>query len=425
MMTKRVLMLSWEYPPRVIGGLSRVVSELSRQIAKQGWEVHVVTADHPGTAEHENDNGVFVHRVKTQTDWTPDFLTWSMRLNYGLLQYAIEIHRKTPFDIVHAHDWMVADAGWVMKKGFGLPLVSTIHATEAGRMHGLHNDLQRYISQIEWRLTFESWEVIVNSQHMLGELQNQFHMPKDKIAVIPNGIDPDQFDIDFDAAPLRNQYASRSEQIVLYVGRMVTEKGVQVLLNAAPSILASHPGTRFLLVGTGYFLEDLKRQAAAMNINHSVSFLGYVSDHDLRRLYKIANVVVIPSLYEPFGIVALEGMAAKAPVVTSDAGGLTDFVEHMVTGITTYAGDAGSLAWGISEALRNVDLVKKLTETAYEKVRHIYNWKVIAKRTLEVYDRVIEQAKAMGADGVAATSRGTAASPNLVASPAQRPRDRS
>src|SRR5437868_5624796 len=125
-MTKRVLMLSWEYPPRVIGGLSRVVCELSKQISKQGWEVHVVTADHPGTAEHENDNGTFVHRVKTQTDWTPDFLTWVGRLNYGLLQYAIDIHRKTPFDIVHAHDWMVADAAWVMKKGFGLPVVSTI-----------------------------------------------------------------------------------------------------------------------------------------------------------------------------------------------------------------------------------------------------------------------------------------------------------
>lgn len=401
--TKRVLMLSWEYPPRVIGGLARVVAELSKQLCRQGWEVHVVTADHPGTAEHEVDNGVFVHRVKTQTDSTPDFLSWVARLNYGLLQYAIEIHRKTPFSLIHAHDWMVADAAWVMKKGFGLPLVATMHATEAGRMHGLHNDLQRYISQVEWRLTFESWEVIVNSQHMLAELQRLFSMPSNKITVIPNGIDPEQFDFEFDPRPLRSQYAADWQKIVLYVGRMVLEKGVQVLLHAARQVVNAAPGTRFLMVGTGYYLDDLKQQAAGLGIGHDVQFLGYVSDDDLRRLYKIADVVCIPSLYEPFGIVALEGMAASVPVVTSDAGGLTDFVEHQVTGVTTYAGDSGSLAWGLLEVLRNRELTESLRRVAYDRVCHVYNWKVIAGKTAEVYDKVLAAAAAIGADGVAST----------------------
>jgi glycogen synthase len=402
-MKRRVLMLSWEYPPRIIGGLARVVAELSKQLVKQGCEVHVVTADHPGAPEHQDDNGVFVHRVKTQTDWTPDFLTWVKQLNFGLLQYAIELHRKTPFDVVHAHDWMVADAAWVMKKGFGVPLISTIHATEAGRMHGLHNDLQRYISQVEWRLTFESWEVIVNSQHMLRELQNQFKMPPDKITIIPNGIDPDQFDFEFDPGPMRRQYASEHQKIVLFVGRMVREKGVQVLLQAAQSILAAVPGTQFLLVGTGYYLDDLKALAANLGIQHNVHFLGYVTDHDLLRLYKCADVVVIPSLYEPFGIVALEGMAAQVPVVTSDTGGLVDFVEHNQTGLTTYAGDIGSLSWGILEVLRNQGLADHLRAVAYDKVKHIYNWKVIAKRTMEVYERVLQQAAKIGHDGVAST----------------------
>jgi glycosyltransferase involved in cell wall biosynthesis len=389
-------MLSWEYPPRVIGGLARVVAELSKQMARQGWEVHVVTADHPGTPEHEIDNGVHVHRVKTQTDWTPDFLTWVSRLNYGMLQYAIELHTKTPFSVIHAHDWMVADAAWVMKQGFHVPVVSTIHATEAGRMHGLHTDMQRYIGQIEWRLTFESWKVIVNSKHMLSELQNQFKTPVDKIAVIPNGIDPDIFDFEFDPSPLRRQYAKNSDQIVLYVGRMVREKGVQVLLHAAQSILGAAPGTQFLMVGTGYYLDELKWLAAHLNVAQNVHFLGYVSDPDLLRLYKIADVVVTPSLYEPFGIVALEGMAAHVPVVTSDAGGLTDFVEHLQNGITTYAGDAGSLAWGVMEVLRNKDLAERLRREAYDRVRNIYNWKIIAKRTLEVYDKVIAEAQAAG-----------------------------
>ncbi len=409
-------MLSWEYPPRVIGGLARVVSELSKQMAKQGWEVHVVTADHPSTAEHEIENGVHVHRVKTQTDWTPDFLTWVSRLNYGLLQYAIELHTQTPFDVVHAHDWMVADAGWVFKSGFKVPMVCTIHATESGRMHGLHSDMQRYISQIEWRLTFESWNVIVNSRHMQAELIQQFKTPADKIAVIPNGIDPSNFEFTFDAAALRRQYASTNDKIVLYVGRMVREKGVQVLLQSAQSIIGAAPGTRFLLVGTGYYLEDLKRTAAFLNVSNNVSFLGYVSDPDLLRLYKIADVVVIPSLYEPFGIVALEGMAAGVPVVTSDAGGLTDFVEHMKTGITTYAGDPGSLAWGVLEILRNPDLASSLAASADRSVKEIYNWRIIAQRTLSVYEKVIAEAAAVG---FASASQAPAAlkAPNVVSPP--------
>ncbi|MBS1990630.1 MAG: glycosyltransferase family 4 protein [Cyanobacteria bacterium SZAS LIN-2] len=421
-MAKRVLMLSWEYPPRIIGGLARVVWALSQELAKMGLEVHVVTADHPGEPEHSIDaGGVHVHRVKTQTDTTPDFLTWVNRLNFGLLQYAIQIHRQTPFDIIHAHDWMVTDAAWVMKSGFGIPFVATMHATESGRMHGTHNDLQRYIHQMEWRLTFEAWEVIVNSHAMHSELQHLFKMPADKIVIVPNGTDPSVFDFEFDPRTMRNNYAWEHEQIVLYVGRMVREKGVQVLLDAAPRVLSERPGTQFLLVGTGYYLEDLKRQAAALGISDNTHFLGYVGDEELKRLYKCANAVCIPSLYEPFGIVALEGMAAQVPVVTTDVGGLRDFVEHMVTGVTTYAGDPASLAWGLLQVLRNPELAQRLKETGYDKVQHIYNWKVIARRTYEVYEKVWREAGLIGADVVASHPD----KPADVAAPAVAPGKRS
>jgi glycosyltransferase involved in cell wall biosynthesis len=385
-------MLSWEYPPRVIGGLARVVWALSQELAQKGLEVHVVTADHPGEPERSLDKRVHVHRVKSQTDTTPDFVTWVNRLNFGLLQHAIKLHQEKPFDIIHAHDWMVADAAWVMKSGFGIPVVATMHATEAGRMHGIHNDLQRYIHQMEWRLTYEAWEVIVNSQAMLNELQHSFNMPANKIAVIPNGTDPTVFDFAFDPRSLRSGFAREYEQIVLYVGRMVREKGVHVLLEAAPKVLAERPGTQFLFVGTGYYLDDLKQQAWNMGVAQNTHFLGYVGDEELLQLYKIADVVAIPSLYEPFGIVALEGMAANVPVVTTDVGGLKDFVEHNVTGISTYAGDSGSMAWGLLQVLRNPELAQQIRATAYDKVNHIYNWKVIADRTHEVYKKVLSEA---------------------------------
>ncbi len=390
---KRVLMLSWEYPPRIIGGLARVVCSLSRELANSGWDVHIVTADHPSTLEHESDGPVKVHRVKNQTDTTPDFLSWVSRFNIGLLQYAIQLHNQSPFSIVHAHDWMVNDAAWTMKIGFNIPLISTIHATESGRMHGIHNDLQRYIHQIEWRLTYESWRVIVNSHHMHAELEGLFALPVNKIIVIPNGTDVESFSVNFDRQHLRNSLAAPSQRIVLYVGRLVREKGVQILLDAAPKVINACPDTKFIIVGTGYYMDELKQQAYNLGIDHHINFLGYVDDEALRKLYNIADVVCIPSLYEPFGIVALEAMAAKVPVVTSDTGGLRDFVENMVTGITTYAGDPGSLAWGLLEVLRNQELAKNIVRKAYERVSTIYNWKVIAKQTGEIYTQIIEESK--------------------------------
>ncbi len=142
----------------------------------------------------------------------------------------------------------------------------------------------------------------------------------------------------------------------------------------------------------------LKRQAEALGVSHHTHFLGYVGDEELKHLYKAADAVCIPSLYEPFGIVALEGMAAQVPVVTSDVGGLKDFVENMETGVTTYAGDAGSLAWGLLQVLRNPELADKLRETAYDKVQHIYNWKVIARRTREVYQKVLNESEMVKAE---------------------------
>jgi len=393
---KRVLMLAWEYPPRIIGGLARVVWALSHELAELGLDVHVITADHPATPEFELDGKVKVHRVKTQTDSSPDFLTWVSKLNFGFLQYAIPLFNEQKFDIIHAHDWMVTDAAWVLKTTYDTPLVTTIHATEQGRMGGIHTGLQRYVHQMEWRLTYESFRVIVNSHHMVDELRNSFDLPRNKIDVIPNGVTPENFRIDFpenEKRAFRQSFAGESQKIVLYVGRLVNEKGVQVLIDAAPKVIQQYPETQFLIVGTGYFMETLKAQAGYLGVTQNVRFLGYVADSDLLKLYQITDVVAIPSLYEPFGIVALEGMAAGTPVVVSDVGGLRDFVEHMQNGITTYAGNSDSLAWGILQVLRDPGLAHHLNQTATKAVEEVYNWKMITKKTQETYENVFADSK--------------------------------
>jgi len=389
-------MLAWEYPPRIIGGLARVVWALSHELAELGLDVHVITADHPATPEFELDGKVKVHRVKTQTDSSPDFLTWVSKLNFGFLQYAIPLFNEQKFDIIHAHDWMVTDAAWVLKTTYDTPLVTTIHATEQGRMGGIHTGLQRYVHQMEWRLTYESFRVIVNSHHMVDELRNSFDLPRNKIDVIPNGVTPENFRIDFpenEKRAFRQSFAGESQKIVLYVGRLVNEKGVQVLIDAAPKVIQQYPETQFLIVGTGYFMETLKAQAGYLGVTQNVRFLGYVADSDLLKLYQITDVVAIPSLYEPFGIVALEGMAAGTPVVVSDVGGLRDFVEHMQNGITTYAGNSDSLAWGILQVLRDPGLAHHLNQTATKAVEEVYNWKMITKKTQETYENVFADSK--------------------------------
>src|SRR5690606_5748649 len=128
-------------------------------------------------------------------DVTPNnFVDWVLHLNFTIVEYAIRLINETgKFDIIHAHDWLVAFAARVLKHAYSTPLVATIHATEHGRNWGIHNDTQRYINNVEWWLAFESWRLIVNSDYMKNEVKGIFNIPEDKIDVIPNGVDLDKF----------------------------------------------------------------------------------------------------------------------------------------------------------------------------------------------------------------------------------------
>jgi glycosyltransferase involved in cell wall biosynthesis len=392
----RILMLSWEYPPRIVGGIARHVEELSVDLVKQGHEVHVVTANHPNTLEHEDDRGVKVHRVKNLEFNTPDFLSWVLQLNSGMIAYALELHREQPFDLIHAHDWLVAQAGVALKKGLGVPLVGTIHATEIGRNKGhLWTDLSKYINQMEWFLCFESWRVIVCSQYMEKEVGGHFQVPTDKLDVIPNGVDFKKFDPKMNAEDRQNfrrQFADDNQKLVFFVGRMTPEKGAQVLLEAVPKVLAGYHDARFVIVGRGGFLDELKRRANELGVGPYVNFTGFVSDEDLLKLYQVIDVAVFPSLYEPFGIVALEGMAARVPTVVSDTGGLGDIVEHTRSGLTTFPGNPESLSWGILEVLKNPDYAETLRTNARKRVEDVFNRNLIAKATSGVYERILQEA---------------------------------
>lgn len=391
----RILMFSWEYPPHVVGGLGKHVMELAPALADQGVEVHIVTPAWAGGAPVEHVGDLHVYRVPPPDGPFDDIHDSAERANARMGDFAEELSAELGgFDLIHVHDWLAAFAGERLKHAHKIPLLATMHATEMGRNHGsLYADLQQSIHSVEWWLAYEAWRVIACSQYMAWEVQTYFHIPADKVDVIPNGVDTARFDRLRGASlsKFRLHYALPEEKIVFYVGRVVYEKGLQVLVDAAPKVLADFPQAKFVIAGTGGMLGELRHRTQERGLSGKVLFTGFISDEDRDRLLACSSCVVFPSLYEPFGIVALEAMASHAPVVVSAVGGLAEVVTHAETGITTYPGNPDSLAWGILHTLKEPKWARQRAKVAYGMVVEQYNWARIARQTIEVYERVIEE----------------------------------
>ncbi|MCC5639356.1 glycosyltransferase family 4 protein [Nostoc sp. CHAB 5844] len=388
----KILVLSWEFPPRIVGGIARHVAELYPELVKLGHEVHLITVEFGQAPMYEMVEGINVHRVPV--GHSNDFFHWVVNLNQSMGHHGGKlILEEGPFDLIHAHDWLVGDAAIALKHTFKIPLITTIHATEYGRYNGIHNDIQRYIHGKENLLAFDAWRVIVCSDYMRQEVERALNSPRDKVDVIYNGIRPEkkQHHEDFHAQDFRRQFAEDGEKIVYYVGRMSHEKGVSVLLNAAPKVLAEMGGyVKFVIIGGGN-TDHLKLQATDLGIWDKCYFTGFLSDEYLDKFQTIADCAVFPSFYEPFGIVALESFASRVPVVVSDTGGFPEVVQHTKTGIVTWVNNPDSLAWGILEVLKNPGYRQWLVDNAYEDLQRRFCWTKLAKQTESVYQRVMQE----------------------------------
>jgi len=396
-------MLSWEYPPHVVGGLGKHVMELVPALAQEGVEVQLVVPRWNGGESDEVIADVTradrpcprsaVHRVDPPVAPAPNFFVGATRTNTPLEERGRQIwDEHGPFDLVHAHDWLVAPAAVALKHAYKVPLVTTVHATEFGRGRGtVSGEVPRAIHNVEWWLSYESWRVICCSRFMANEVQTALRVPTDKVDVIPNGVDTGRFDAlaTEDLTAFRAGFAAPDEKIVFYVGRIQQEKGVHLLVEAMPRILAERPGVKLVVAGTGGYLGAVRQRAIDLGVGASCYFTGFIPDSVRDRLFRVADVAAFPSLYEPFGIVALEAMAAQTPVVVSEVGGLTEVVTHGETGITVFPDSVDSLVWGILHTLNYPDWAQQRAAHASRVVVEQFNWDTIARQTIDVYRRVV------------------------------------
>ncbi len=389
-----VLQISWEYPPHIVGGLGRHVADLVPALTEHGVKVTVITPQLRGGVPFEQRDLLAVCRIAIEPIDSDDFPSQVYHTGRQLERAAHALFPGGRPDLIHVHDWLTAEVGIALKHYWRVPLIATIHATERGRGRGDINGHQaQRINDLEWLLTYEAWRVIVCSQFMARQIRDYFTTPADKIDVISNGvhIPPQPFANPAEWVTFRRRFAADNESLVIFVGRLVYEKGVHILLEAWPRVINEVPA-RLVIAGTGSAGDELKGRAAALGI--PVEFLGFVSDEDRDRLYAVSDVAVFPSLYEPFGIVALEAFAAGCPVIVSDAGGLAEVVQHELNGLVVPAGDVAALANALLVSLRSPADSRLRAARGAALARAYYTWNRIAGEVKAVYDRVWTEWKA-------------------------------
>jgi glycogen(starch) synthase len=399
-MSGRVLILSWEYPPVIEGGLARHVRKLAEALVRQGVRVDVLTRGVGSEARldpgcPEDRGGVSVHRVR-EPGWPRDldrFVAWVEQMNRDMLAAGEALAREHSYDLVHGHDWLVGKAAAELADKLGVPYVTTIHATEHGRHQGwVDKPPQSHIHSVERWMARRADAVIVCSYYMRGHVADIFDIDEGRVAVIPNGVDPSELRPTGDLAALRREFAEPHEKLVLLVGRLVYEKGFQLALDALPGVIERVGDVRFLVAGSGTHEAELKAQAASLGLSGHGTFLGWIGDDVLHSLYRIADLCVVPSIYEPFGLVALEAMASGCPCIVADTGGLREVVPvGERVGLRFNGGDAAHLGVMIERLLVDDALRDRLVTEASEHVLR-FDWDDIAQRTRGIYDALGEKA---------------------------------
>jgi glycogen(starch) synthase len=272
---------------------------------------------------------------------------------------------------------------------FRAPFVVTIHATEYGRHQGwVAQHPQSYIHGVETWMANRAQRVITCSAYMREHVAGIYGLEASRIAVIPNGIDPSELVPVADLPALRGRFARPDETLVLLVGRLVYEKGFQLALDALPRLIERVGDVRFIVAGSGTAEHELREQATQLGLDGYGTFVGWIGDDLLHSLYRIADLTVVPSIYEPFGLVALEAMASGCPCVVADTGGLREVVPNEDVGLRFRSRDPSSLASMAERLLSDDRLRDRLVAEASEHVLS-FDWADVARQVGAVYEELV------------------------------------
>ena len=388
----KIAMLSWESLHSIpVGGGAVHVTELAAALERRGHEVHVFTRLGQGQTTAAIIDGVYYHRCPIELH--PDFITETNNMGNALMYFlaAHEAQSGEPFDIVHGHDWLCSKAVAQAKNDHGRKTVFTIHSTQYGRTgNNLHTGVCDRFRASEREGTFVADRVIAVSGYLADEVKWQYEVPEWKLRVVYNGIDCTRFDDPIDPAVCRASYGvAPMDPMILFVGRISTQKGPDLLLEAMPSILQYKPNAKAVFVGDGDMRSHLQHRAKELGVDFAVRFPGAMSpDGDVMNLFKSTDVVCVPSRNEPFGIVVLEAWAASKPVVVTRNGGPRDFVAHNDDG---YLVDAS--AWGIADGVKavfsNFEHARWMGSRGRVKAAYGFSWDTIAEQTEAIYREIV------------------------------------
>ncbi|TSE01255.1 glycosyltransferase family 4 protein [Skermania sp. ID1734] len=389
----KILVVSWEYPPVVVGGLGRHVHHLATELAAAGHEVVVLSrrpsgtdaVSHP-TVTHIAD-GVLVVAVAEDPPhliFGEDMMAWTLAMGHAMVRAGLALAKPgvgegwEP-DVVHAHDWLVAHPAITLAEHYDVPLVATIHATEAGRHSGwVSGKINRQVHSVEWWLANEADALITCCGSMKDEVTRLFGPELAPVTVIRNGIDVSTW-------RFRERGPRNGPATLLYVGRLEYEKGIQDAIAALPRIRRSHPGTTLAIAGEGTQYDWLQKLVRQHRVTRSVQFLGKLGHDELLGWLHGADAIVLPSRYEPFGIIALEAAAAGTPLIASTAGGLGEAVVDGVTGLSFQPGDVAGLTSAVRELLDDPDAAQQRAIAARARLTADFDWHVVATETVQVY----------------------------------------
>jgi len=389
-----LLMLGWEFPPFKSGGLGTYLFGFTKELNKLGAKITFIMPYSGKKIKYDfieiiQADGIEFFGIPSQLSPYATPLRPSekdrMKGVYGwgffdevkyYTRRAIEIGSKISCDVIHCHDWMTYAAGIALKRILNKPLVVTIHSTEYDRTGNIFPNTE--IIAVEQKGLLEADVVITVSQYEKSQLIKRYGIPEEKIHVVYNAIDLEQY---------KRMQINRffNGKIVLFVGRLTIQKGCEFFLEAAKKVLEKVPNTKFVIVGSGDQMHALIQKSIDLGIASQTYFVGF--EPDVSKYYSIADVFVMPSVSEPFGLTALEALACEVPVIISKQSGVSEVIKNC---LKVDFWDVNELANKIIALLNYNPLYEEIKEKSKNEILRFRSWRDVAEDCMKIYASVMK-----------------------------------